>query len=114
MQRTIVFTIIANLIAAPFNTLLAYKVEQHLRGTLVEQDGQPRQEMKVVEPTLASVAVRSLGSEVKKITHMLKWLIILLIIDCYTGRELDSPFGMDNLWSMDAFIGIYRLSHEQS
>ena len=77
------FTVIANLIAAPFNSMLAYKVEQYLRGTLDESD-----ESKGVEPTAMSVAVRTLGSETKKIGHILKWLILLLIIRTPEARSV--------------------------
>ncbi len=109
------FTIIANLIAAPFNAMLAYKVEQHLRGTLVDQGGQARLEMAVVEPTLASVAVRSLGSEVKKITHMLKWLIILLIMTVIPGVNLIAPFAwiVYGAWMLSLEYTDYPMSNHE-
>lgn len=119
------FTMIANLIAAPFNAMLSYKVEQYLRGSLrgqhgaeqdsTEQDSASKQEMNVVEPTLASVASRSIGSEVKKIIHMLKWLIVLLIITVIPGVNLVAPFAwmIYGAWMLSLEYMDYPMSNHE-
>ena len=90
------FTVIANLIAAPFNSMLAYKVEQHLRGGHVNLED---------EPSALSVMGRTLSSEAKKIVHMLKWLVVLLIITVIPGINMIAPFA----WMI---YGVWMLSLE--
>ena len=89
------FTIVANFIAAPFNSMLAYKVEQYLRGTL--EDAEDKQ-------SVMSVVGRTLASEAKKLSHMFKWLIVLLIITIIPVGQCDSPGCLD--WFTE--LGCYR------
>jgi CysZ protein len=76
------FSIIANFIAAPFNALLAEKVELKLRGKSVE-DSTNLSLMKNVSKTL--------GSEVSKVLYMLKWMPVLLLITVIPGLNLIAP-----------------------
>jgi len=76
------FTMVANLIAAPFNAILAQKVEAKLLG----------REVVFEDASMVSVIGRTLGSEVKKMAHMLKWLILLLILTFIPGVNVIAPF----------------------
>ena len=76
------FTMVANLIAAPFNAILAQKVEAKLLGREVEFE----------DASVISVIGRTLESEVKKMAHMLKWLILLLILTVLPGVNFIAPF----------------------
>lgn len=79
-----VFTIVANLIAAPFNSLLAEKVEQHLKGL-------PMPEFKGYKAMLKIVG-KTILSESRKLLYMLKWLPLLIIISFIPVLNLFSPF----------------------
>jgi len=78
------FTVVANLIAAPFNSLLSERVE-----TLM--DGQPGSEMKHGE-SIASMATRTVWSELRKIIYQLKWLVGLLVLSFIPGLNVVAPF----------------------
>lgn len=65
------FTIIANLIAAPFNSLLAEKYERLLRGeSLITED----------KTSIVSLIGRTVSAEMKKWVYMIKWFIPLIIV----------------------------------
>lgn len=66
------FTLVANLIAAPFNGLLAEKVELHLSGKPLDGGGGMKQAMRQLLPTLFD--------EVRKILYVLVWAVPFLII----------------------------------
>ena len=77
------FSIIANLIAAPFNALLAEQVEARLRGL----PPPPYQGfMSVVK-----IAGRTFKSEFSKLLYMAKWLIPVLVITLIPGINLAAP-----------------------
>jgi len=65
------FTFVSNLIAAPFNSLLAEKVEKHLTGQAIDSG-----------PSLptAQMIKRSIGSELEKLLYFLKWWVLLFIL----------------------------------
>ncbi len=65
------FTFLANLIAAPFNSLLAEKVEAMLKKQPL--DNSPSY------PAWQTIK-KSISSEVKKLFYLLKWTVIILII----------------------------------
>lgn len=89
------FTIIANLIAAPFNSILAERVEQKLKGLpITEQKG-----FKAMMATLG----KTMGSEVRKVVYMLKWVPLLLLISVIPVINFISPFA----W---AIYGAWMLS----
>lgn len=78
------FTVIANLIASPFNGLLAEKVELYLGGRLPEQPGGFTQVMKDLIPSLLS--------ELRKLLYFAKWAIPLLILSFIPGINVTAPF----------------------
>lgn len=90
------FTFVANLIAAPFNSLLAEKVEKLLTGKPLN-DGSSY-------PTFEQIK-RSLGSEVGKLFYFLKWWIALFIFTLIPGINLAAPF----IWVL---FGAWMLSLE--
>jgi CysZ protein len=66
------FTLVANLIAAPFNGLLAEKAELLLTGRSLEEGGGLRQAMIGLVPTLID--------EIKKVIYALLWSVPFLIL----------------------------------
>lgn len=89
------FTIIANIIAAPFNSLLSEKYEQLLRGHIETDD----------DENISQLVTRTLAAELKKISYIILWFIPLLIITVIPVVNLISPF----LWVVFA---IWMLSLE--
>ena len=90
------FTFIANLIAAPFNSLLAEKVEKLLTNQpLGDGPGYPTSEM----------IKRSIGSELGKLLYFIKWWVLLFIFTMIPGINLAAPF----LWVL---FGAWMLSLE--
>jgi CysZ protein len=78
------FTVIANLIAAPFNGLLAEKVELYLGGRLTEQPGGFKQVAKDIIPSLLS--------ELRKLFYFLLRAIPLLLLFPIPGINIIAPF----------------------
>ena len=103
------FTIVGNLIAAPFNGLLAEAVENHLTGKPLQSDSG--------WSAIAAEVVRSVRSELRKLVYYLMWgipILILLIIPGVNaiGSVLWLVFGA---WMMaiqyaDYPMGNHRLS----
>lgn len=77
------FTFVANLIAAPFNSLLAEKVENMLRNEPLD-DGP-------AFPTFELVK-RTIGSEIGKLFYFFKWWILLFIFTLIPGLNFLAPF----------------------
>jgi CysZ protein len=69
------FTVVANLIAAPFNGLLAEKVELHLGGDLPNQSGGFKQIMKDLLPSLLSELRKLLYFSIRAIPLLILFLI---------------------------------------
>ena len=78
------FTIVANLLASPFNSVLAERVEKKLNG-------EPIPEFKGYKALAATIA-KSLSSEAKKLLYMLKWMPVLLIISVIPVVNFIAPF----------------------
>lgn len=76
------FSIVANLIAAPFNGFLAEKVEQQLRGTPLVDEGW--------KAVLAMIP-RSLQRELQKLVYYLPRFLLLLIMTFIPGLNLIAP-----------------------
>ncbi|MBR9828948.1 MAG: sulfate transporter CysZ [Oceanospirillales bacterium] len=76
------FSIVANLIAAPFNGFLSEKVEQQLRGEVVTDDGW--REMLAMIP-------RSLQRELHKLAYYLPRFLLLLLITFIPVVNLVAP-----------------------
>jgi CysZ protein len=83
------FTVIANLISAPFNSILSARIEAKLTGKKPEDlnsDG------------FMKLTVRTLKSELQKILYAIKWFIPLLIITVIPVINIIAPF----LWILFA------------
>ena len=89
------FTIVANLLASPFNSLLAERVEQKLNGA-------PVPEFQGYQALMGSVA-KTVFSEFRKIVYLLKWSPILLLISFIPVVNFIAPFA----W---AIYGAWMLS----
>ena len=98
------FTLIANLIAAPFNSLLAARVEAHLSGNPVEDSSGEK---------LWKLVLRSFASEIHKMFYFLMWLIPLIILTLIPGLNLIAPFAwfIFTAWSFSLEYMDYPLSN---
>ena len=79
------FALLMNVIAAPFNGLLAEKVEQYLRG-------QPHVASGTNTTQLLKDIPRSIGNEVSKLVYFLVRSIPLLILFLIPGVNVAAPF----------------------
>lgn len=77
------FTFVANLIAAPFNSLLAEKVEMFLTGKSIDTGPS--------FPTLELIK-RTIGSEISKLFYFFKWWVLLFILTLIPGINFIAPF----------------------
>ncbi len=66
------FSIVANIVAAPFNSLLAEVTEKYLTGQAIEDSGDFKQIMKDLIPTIMM--------EIRKLIYMVLWSIPFLIM----------------------------------
>lgn len=78
------FSIIANLIAAPFNSILAERVEKRLKGLSVPEFQGYK--------SLPGIVARTFRSEFSKILYALKWLVLLLVITVIPVVNVIAPF----------------------
>ncbi|MBE9567567.1 MAG: sulfate transporter CysZ [Proteobacteria bacterium] len=83
------FTVIANLIAAPFNSLLSARIEATFTGQKPEDINSDR---------FIRLMTRTIKSELQKILYAIKWFIPLLIITIIPGLNIVAPF----LWILFA------------
>ena len=83
------FTIIANLIAAPFNSLLSARIEALLTDQKPEHVNSNR---------FIKLIIRTLHSELRKILYAIKWFIPLVIITFIPVINIVAPF----LWMLFA------------
>jgi CysZ protein len=77
------FTLVANLFAAPFNSLLAEKVELHLTGRPLNEGGGWKKAMMELVPTLLD--------ELKKLLFALLWAVPFLVFFLIPGINLAAP-----------------------
>ncbi len=77
------FSIIANLISAPFNAILSERVENKLKGLPVPKFQGYK--------SLPSLIFRTFKSETTKLLYMAKWFILLLLITFIPGLNIISP-----------------------
>jgi CysZ protein len=77
------FTLVANLISAPFNSYLSASVEQKLTGS--------KPENLVNEPVWKTV-VRTVGAEIRKTVYFLLWLIPLALLTIIPVINVAAPF----------------------
>ena len=99
------FTVIANLIAAPFNGLLAEKVERYLGGEIPKQPGGIGQVMKDILPAMLS--------ELRKMGYFLLRAIPLLLLFLIPGLNLAAPFLWIafSAWFMAVEYGDYPMAN---
>ena len=82
------FTVMANLLAAPFNSLLSAKIEASLTGKKPSDIlGESADSESFVKLT-----IRTLQSEIKKIFYAMKWFIPLAIITVIPVANIVAPF----------------------
>jgi len=77
------FTLVANLIAAPFNSYLSASVEYNLTGSKPQD--------LVNEPVWKTV-VRTVGAEIRKTIYFLLWLIPLALLTVIPVINIVAPF----------------------
>lgn len=78
------FTPLANFIAAPFNSVLAEKIETHLTGKPLPGNKGLR--------FLINDTAKALWGELRKLVYMILWAIPLLILFLIPGVNLIAPF----------------------
>ncbi len=83
------FTIIANLIAAPFNSVLSARIEAMLTSNKPED---------INSDGFVKLIFRTTKSEIQKILYAIKWFIPLVIITIIPGVNIISPL----LWLLFA------------
>jgi CysZ protein len=83
------FTVIANLIAAPFNSVLSAKIEALLTGKKPED---------INSDKFIKLMARTLKSEIQKILYAIKWFIPLVIVTIIPVVNVVAPF----LWILFA------------
>ncbi|MHB8919941.1 MAG: sulfate transporter CysZ [Halothiobacillus sp.] len=76
------FTMIANFIAAPFNALLAQKLEMQLTGLPTPEDTTP----------LWQLAHKTLAAEWRKLMYFILWAMPLVIVSLIPVVNLAAPF----------------------
>jgi len=77
------FTLVANLVAAPFNGLLADRVERHVRGARGDEGEQ--------RGIVAEVGA-SFGAEIRKMIYLVLWSVPLLVLFLVPVINLAAPF----------------------
>lgn len=99
------FTMIANLIAAPFNAILAQKVEAKLLG----------REITLQDVSMLQVIKRTLSSELRKMAYMLKWLIFLLILTFIPVVNSIAPFAwmLYGAWMLSVEYADYPMGNHE-
>jgi len=75
------FTIVANIIAAPFNAILSVKVEEKITGQILTSN-----------TSLHLILIRSVTREISKLVYYLPRLIGLVVISLIPGLNALAPF----------------------
>lgn len=83
------FTVLANLIAAPFNSLLSARIEAFITGQKPED---------INSDGFIRLMTRTTKSEIQKILYAIKWFIPLIILTIIPVINIAAPF----LWIMFA------------
>ncbi|WJW76526.1 sulfate transporter CysZ [Thiohalobacter sp. IOR34] len=101
------FSILANLIAAPFNGLLAEAVERHLTGQSLEGIGGWRQILRDILP--------SLWSEVQKLLYFLLRALPVGLCFLIPGLNLAAPvlWGLFSAWMLALEYADYPLNNHR-
>ena len=101
------FTLIANLLGSPFNSVLAEKVERKLGGQLINP------ESSLI--SLASGGVKSIFGEIKKLTYLVLWAVPLLSLFLIPGINFIAPFswGLFSAWMLALEYCDYPMGNHQ-
>lgn len=88
------FTLLATLIASPFNSLLSEKIERRLAGEIPDS--------KVSLFGVMKETGKAVASESRKLLYMAAWVVPLLILFLIPGLNLLAPFlwGMFGAWML--------------
>lgn len=78
------FSLLANIVAAPFNGLLAEAVEFHLTGKSMDSAGGWKKMLRELVPTLID--------ELRKLAYLLAWSVPFLLLFVIPGINLIAPF----------------------
>ncbi len=78
------FSLLANIVAAPFNGLLAEAVEIHLSGERMDSAGGWQKMLREIIPTLID--------ELRKLLYLLMWSVPFLLLFLIPGINLIAPF----------------------
>jgi len=104
------FTIVANILAAPFNAILAQRLEEQLTGQPTPADDTP----------LWRLTVETVGAELRKLWYFLIRAIPLLILFWIPGLNLLAPFlwfafsaWMMTLQYLDSPAGNHRVDFDR-
>lgn len=101
------FTTLANFIAAPFNSLLAERLEQKLDGF----NPPSFQGYKAIVGTIS----KTIASEIKKITYTLKLAILLTIVSFIPIIQIISPllWGIFSVWILALEYADYPMGNNE-
>lgn len=77
------FTLVANLVSAPFNSYLSASVELKLTGSKPEN---------IVNEPVWKTVVRTVGAEIRKTLYFLRWLIPLVLLTIIPVINVAAPF----------------------
>jgi len=99
------FTLVTNLIAAPFNGLLAEAVERHLTGQPVDESGGWRTVVKDILPSLLS--------ELRKLGYFVVRALPLAVLFLIPGVNLGAPFvwGLFSAWMLAIEYADYPMAN---
>lgn len=99
------FTVVANLIGAPFNALLSEKLEAQLTGRpLPENRGWGSQ---------AASIVTAVANEFRKLLYLILWAVPLLLLFLMPGINLAAPliWGVFSAWLLALEYGDYPMGN---
>ncbi len=101
------FSIITNLIAAPFNGLLAEAVERHLTGQPLDEAGGWRELLKDVLPSILS--------ELRKLWYFAVRAVPLAVLFLIPGINLAAPFiwGLFSAWMLSIEYADYPMANHR-
>ena len=99
------FTIVANLIGAPFNSVLAAKLEAELRGEKIDSESGYAALMKDIG--------KSILGELRKLLYLLLWMIPLLILFVIPVINVIAPFTMAlfTMWMLSLEYNDYPMGN---
>ena len=100
------FTLLANLISAPFNAYLSLRLEQRLGAAPTNAESQA---------SVLGEALKSIGGEIRKIGYALRWAIPLLVLFLVPVANVLAPFAwaVFGAWTLANEYADYPMSNAQ-